>query len=102
MYKQLSKKSKGELENYITRYQDKINGSSFSGAIVDGSLKVVNVYEQLVTTMSRGKINLVRPNSVSGQLEKNDEYEKLIKQIYCLYFPSFEIRNPLQIGRAHV
>lgn len=94
-YEKCSKKSLNVLNDYLIKFQDKINGFDNSGEkIIEYSLYGVNVYENLVTKLSRGRINLVQPNTVSELLKSNNDYSNVIKQIYCNYFPSFKINNP--------
>jgi len=92
----MQKKTMSILENYLNKYKSLINGADNSGdKIVEFSLYGVGAYENIITSVTRGKINLTSPNKVSEILRNNDDYSNTVKQIYCNYFPSFKITNPL-------
>lgn len=91
----MEKKSLSSLKNYLIKYQDRINGNSFNDKLTEYSLLGIQVYENSVTSISRGKINLNKPNRVSDLLRNNPDYDIIIKEIYCQYFPSMKIKNPL-------
>jgi len=96
-FEKMSKKSIAILQNHLTKYQDEINGGGnlLDNKIVDISLAGVQIYETAVTKISKGKINLIQPNKVSDVLKDNPDYSDTVKQLYCMYFPSFKINNPL-------